>query len=117
MTLKNFIGKDPSISDDEASRRFAKRHAAGLWCAVLPFVGFFAAGFAVAKLNGHIGAFVIAWMLGLLLLAYVFLVYRCPRCGTVPHSSQPGTMGVLIFPKRCSKCKAPLLPRHRCAQD
>ncbi len=117
MNLKEYFGKDLTISDGEASRRFTKRHALGLWCAVLPFFGFFAAGIGVAKLNGHIGLFVALWVFGLLILAYVAFVYRCPRCGKVPHSSQPGTTGVLLFPKRCSNCKAPLLPHHRWAQD
>jgi hypothetical protein len=50
-------------------------------------------------------------------LAYVRFVYRCPRCGTVPSSGVAGTTGILLFPRKCQKCDAPLLPRHRWAQD
>jgi len=117
MALRDYVVKDLTISDEEASGRFAKRHALGLWCAVLPFFGFFGAGIAAEALNEHVAVHVAGWLLGLLMLAYVFLVYRCPRCGMVPRSSQAGATGVLVFPKRCSNCRAPLLPKHRWAQD
>ncbi len=48
---------------------------------------------------------------------FVFLIYRCPRCGDPPKSSQVGTSGVLLFPRKCSKCGAPLMPDHKWAQD
>lgn len=111
------LGRDSGLDDAETSRRFMRRHSLGSWCGVLPFIGFFVAGFLFSKFNGHIGAFAAGWICGLLLLAYVGLVYRCPRCGTVPSSSKPGTTGVLLFPKKCPKCKAPLLPHHRWGQD
>jgi hypothetical protein len=114
---EEYLRRDSSLGDAEASRRFALRHRLGLWFGVLPFLGFFLAGFVFAKFNGHLGAFAAGWICGLLLLAYVGLMYRCPRCGTVPSSSKPGTTGVLLFPKKCPKCKAPLLPNHRWGQD
>lgn len=57
--------------------------------------------------------FVVAYVLGLL----VIYTYRCPRCGDPPKSSQAGTSGVLLFPRKCSKCGAPLMPDHKWAQD
>lgn len=102
---------------DEVQRRFERRYALGLWCAVIPFFGFFAAGVAVAKSQGNIFFFALGWALGLTLLVYVGLVYRCPRCGAVPVSSKTGTSGVLLVPKRCARCKSTLLGERRWAQD
>jgi hypothetical protein len=117
MNWRDYFGRDGSLSDEEASRRFKRRHGLGLWCGVLPLFGFFAAGLLFIKLDGNLLAFACGWFLGLTLLVYIGAVYRCPRCGTVPSSSVPGTSGVLLFPKKCPKCKAPLLPNHRWAQD
>jgi ribosomal protein S27AE len=47
----------------------------------------------------------------------VIYTYRCPRCGDPPKSHQGGTSGILIFPRKCSKCGAPLMPNHKWAQD
>jgi len=115
--LEEYFGRDASLSDEKTTHRFRKRYALGLWMAVLPFFGFFAALLISIRLNGDLLAFAACWIFGLLLLAYVALIYRCPRCGTVPKSKSPGTTGVLIFPRRCSKCGASLLPNHRWAQD
>jgi hypothetical protein len=117
MNVKNYIGKDTDLSNEETSRRFTKRHALGLWCAVLPFFGFFAAGYGLKQSNGHIAAELALWACGLTAFFYIALMYRCPRCGEVPSSAKRGTSGVLLFPKRCSQCKAPLLPNHRWGQD
>jgi hypothetical protein len=65
MNVKNYIGKDADLSNEETSRRFTKRHALGLWCAVLPFAGFFAAGYGLKQSNGHIAAIVAFWASGL----------------------------------------------------
>jgi hypothetical protein len=48
---------------------------------------------------------------------YILFRYRCPRCNAIPKSNQLGTGGVLLFPKRCGNCGAPLLPHHRWAQN
>ena len=117
MNIKNYIGKDAGLSNEEASRRFKKRHALLLWCVALPFFGCFAAIYAVVRTNGHIAPQLGFWACGLTAFFYIALVYRCPRCGEVPSSSKRGTSGVLLFPKRCSRCKAPLLPNHRWGQD
>lgn len=110
-------GHDGRLGDAETSRRFALRHKLGLWFGLMPFVGFFASGWIFMKFDGNSVAFGTAWFCGLLLIAYVALIYRCPRCGTVPSSSKRGTTGVLLFPKKCPRCKAPLLPNHRWGQD
>ena len=117
MNVKNYIGKDADLSNEETSRRFTKRHALGLWCVVLPFFGFFAAGYGLKQSNGHLGVVFACWACFFTMFIYVALVYRCPRCGEVPSSAKRGTSGVLLFPKRCSQCKAPLLPNHRWGQD
>jgi hypothetical protein len=57
---------------------------------------------------------------GIVMFAFGLLTiytYRCPRCGDPPKSRQAFTSGVLIFPRKCSKCAAPLMPDHRWAQD
>jgi hypothetical protein len=117
MGWRDYLGRESTLSDEETSRRFTRRHGLGLWCAVLPFFGSFAAGWLFIKLDGNLWAFACGWFFIVSALVYVGLIYRCPRCGTVPSSSTPGTTGVLLFPKKCPKCKAPLLPKHRWAQD
>jgi len=48
---------------------------------------------------------------------YVLFRYRCPRCNAVPKSNQIGASGVLLFPKKCANCEAPLMPDHPWAQE
>jgi hypothetical protein len=115
MGWRYYLGRDCTLSDEETSRLFARRHGLGLWCGALPFLGFF--GAIWLSMDGNPWAFACAWLFGLTAFVYVGLIYRCPRCGTVPSSSTRGTTGVLLFPKKCPKCKAPLLPKHRWAQD
>lgn len=117
MRWRDYLGRDSALSEEETSCRFIRRHKLGLWCGVLPLFGFFGAVWLSIKLDGNPWAFACAWFFFFLAFVYLGLVYRCPRCGTVPSSSAPGTTGVLLFPKKCPKCKAPLLPKHRWAQD
>lgn len=119
VALKNGWLADPALSNDETSRRFAKRHALGIWLGVLPGIGFFASIWLGVKLKqgaGHL-SFVVGVLCFFCLFLYVLVLYRCPRCGTHPSSSIPGTSGLLFFPKKCPRCKAPLVPNHRWAQD
>ncbi|MFC5606214.1 hypothetical protein [Variovorax soli] len=110
---------EPTLSDKEAARRFAKRHSLGLWLAVVPGIGFFIAGFLPTKLTASgVPAWIVVGVLCFVpLFFYVTVIFRCPKCGAHPTSSTPGTTGLLILPKRCAKCKAPLLPEHRWGQD
>ena len=110
---------DSSLSDDEVAERFARRHALGVWIALLPGFGFFAAIYLLTRSDSTF-----SWVYAataaicfLSLFLYVAVLYRCPRCGAHPSSSVGGTTGLLFFPKKCPRCRAPLLPRHRWAQD
>lgn len=119
VALKNGWLADPALSNDETSRRFAKRHALGLWLGVLPGIGFFVSIWLGVRLEqgaGHL-SFVLGVLCFFCLFLYVLVLYRCPRCGQHPSSSIPGTSGLLFFPKKCSRCKAPLVPNHRWGQD
>lgn len=114
--MSDYFGKDEHLAGDEVQRRFRKRYSLGLWCAVLPCVGFFAAGIAAAKFQN--AAFVIVgFFLGLVVLGYVAFVYRCPKCGAVPVSPKAGTTGVLVAPRACSSCGALLLEGQKWTQS
>ena len=114
LKLNGYIGQDESLSDEETSQLFAKRYALRFWCGVLPFVTFFSSILLAAHFkSAGIFFFILGWLCGLTMLAYVHFIYRCPRCGEVPT----GTTGVLLFPKMCCKCDAPLLPHHKWGQD
>lgn len=44
--------------------------------------------------------------------------HRCPRCRAIPSTNREGyTQSVLLFPRRCGKCGAPLLPHHPYGQE
>ena len=119
VAVKNGWLADPGLSNDETSKQFGKRHALGLWLGILPGIGFFASTWLGVKLEpraGHL-IFVLGVLCFFCLFLYVLVLYRCPRCGTHPTSSVPGTSGLLFFPKKCPRCKAPLVPNHRWAQD
>jgi ribosomal protein S27AE len=60
---------------------------------------------------------VIQIIIGFVFSLLTIYTYRCPRCGDPPKSRQAFTSGVLIFPRKCSKCGAPLMPDHKWAQD
>lgn len=119
--LMQYIKGNSSLSDSEVADTFKKRHAKGLYLAVIPFGGFFAMAYVGVLVQNHsvlsIITFAFGWVLGLTIFFYIAILYRCPRCGTVPTSSAKGTTGVLLFPKKCSKCHAPLLPDHKWGQN
>ena len=115
--FKKIIKGDKLLSDSQASAIFKSRHAKGLYLAIIPFFGCFLSAYLAAYLKNNHSlssvAFTFGAIQGLTIVFYVFILYRCPRCGTVPTSSAKGTTGVLLFPKKCSKCHAPLLPDHK----
>lgn len=118
LKLNGYVGRDESLNDEETAQLFAKRYALRFWCGVLPFVTFFSIPLLVKYFAADEAyAFDLGLLCGLTMLAYVHFIYRCPRCGQVPYSSTPGTMGVLLVPKKCCKCHAPLLPHHKWGQD
>jgi DNA-directed RNA polymerase subunit RPC12/RpoP len=106
------------MSSDETQIEFARRYKSGLFFFLIPFA-IFAALITLPQVQGLSEEAVVflAFCAFFVMFFYALVYYRCPRCGTTPTSSQPGTTGVLLFPKKCSKCKAPLLPDHRWAQD
>lgn len=118
LKLNGYVGQDESLNDEKTAQLFAKRYALRFWCGVLPFVTFFSTILWASRFKAdEIYAFNLGWLCGLTILAYIHFIYRCPRCGEVPYSSTPGTTGVLLFPKKCCKCHAPLLPDHKWGQD
>ena len=120
--IKKIIKGDKSLRDFQTAAIFKIRHAKGLYLAVIPFLGLFLGGYIYSTLSTKT-SFAISvveltgFLLTLPIVFYVFILYRCPRCGTVPTSTAKGTTGVLLFPKKCSKCHAPLLPEHKWSQD
>ncbi len=106
------------MSSSEAQVEFGKRYKSGLFFFLIPFA-IFAALITLPQVSGLSEETVVllAFCAFFVLFFYALVYYRCPRCGSTPTSSRPGTTGVLLFPKKCSKCKAPLLPDHRWAQD
>jgi ribosomal protein S27AE len=117
-TILRWIKGDASLDDAKVVAEFRKRHRAGIYFVMIPMVFIVAIAFLVATKKP--GTEVLGDVVGILILTvffYSLLYYRCPRCGTTPTSSKVGTTGVLLFPKKCSKCGAPLLPNHRWGQD
>ncbi len=103
---------------------FKKRHK---FC-VSFFVGSFVLNFAIPVLAIYVFGypkqayensvvFVCLTLSFVLSIFYFLFRFRCPRCNAVPASCEPGTSGILLFPKKCGKCGAPLLPDHPWAQD
>jgi TRAP-type uncharacterized transport system fused permease subunit len=108
-----YFGKDWTRSKEENVRIFKKRHKLAVWMVFLP-LALLLMNFVSEKYYFGYSAkmFVldIIWILPLLF--YMFVIYRCPKCGQTPYSSQNRAQGVLFFPKKCVRCKAPLLPDH-----
>lgn len=118
LRFRGYIGKDQDLDDAEVQQIFRKRHAAGFWLGIVPIITFFLmALWPVLFGNDDIISFVLGGVVFLIAFFYIHLVYRCPRCDSVPRSSKFGVGGVIPFPKRCWKCHAPLLPGHRWGQD
>jgi hypothetical protein len=116
--LMLWIKGNSRLTTEDTQREFKKRHKKGLLFFLIPFAAFSAlVFFQASRLIESNSAFVFTILVFSVMFFYALVFYRCPRCGTTPTSSQPGTSGVLLFPKKCSKCKAPLLPDHRWAQD
>lgn len=116
--LTLWIKGNSGLAPEETQWIFRKRHKKGWLLFLTPFATF--AIFVLLQASRLIEsnfAFVITILVFSVMFFYALVYYRCPRCGTTPTSSRPGTTGVLLFPKKCSKCKAPLLPDHRWAQD
>lgn len=113
-TLWLWLTGNPNLKRDEVAVEFRKRHSLLMYVVVLPWL----LGMLLAYFREYI-SYLEIWILVLLLINafYLLIYYRCPRCGSTPISSQFGTIGILLFPKKCAKCKAPLLPDHRWGQD
>lgn len=110
-----YFGGNPDLSDGEASQIFLFRWKLGLWLFLIPFLCSFAT-FAISLEGGNWPIFLGAGLLFIAII-YISIIYRCPRCGVVPKSSAAWTSGVLLFPRRCSNCKATLLPSQYWSQD
>ena len=112
------IKGNPKLNDAEVANEFCKRHSAGIYFGLLPlFLFFFFIWLATQEILPQWVCFGMGLMSHVVVFFYVMIYYRCPRCGSTPISSQFGTTGVLLFPKKCAKCKAPLLPDHKLGQD
>ncbi|QDL55361.1 hypothetical protein [Rhodoferax aquaticus] len=113
-----WIKGNPSLNADEAREEFRKRHKHGVFFFLIPMILFSVfVIFPKGNLLSEETLVSLAFTAFFVLFFYTMLYYRCPRCGTTPTSSKPGTTGVLLFPKKCSRCGAPLLPNHRWGQD
>jgi hypothetical protein len=116
--LLSCIKGDSTLNATETAYIFGHRHKRGLICGAVPFGLFFLFIWAAAKeLIPQWLAIVLGLLFFFIAFIYVMIYYRCPRCGATPISSKFGTTGILLFPKKCAKCKAPLLPDHKWAQD
>jgi hypothetical protein len=114
MKIKRLFVKNLDLSNEEVHKEFHHRWKLGLMLFVFPFI----MSFGVALFGGkHTYASVLVGIFNLTAFTYGFFIYRCPRCGDHPKSSRVGTTGILFFPKKCAKCKAPLLPDHPWGQD
>lgn len=114
MKVKDFLTKDESLSDELTAFRFRLRWRLGPILFLIPFLIFITSAFYVKK---YPVLMQFDWIFIVTAFIYGFFIYRCPRCGDHPKSSRVGTTGILFFPKKCAKCKAPLLPDHPWAQD
>jgi hypothetical protein len=113
-----WIKGNSRLTPEETQWAFKNRRKKGWLLFLAPFVTFsILVLLQASRFIESNFAFVITIFVFFVMFFYALVYYRCPRCGTTPTSSRPGTTGVLLFPKRCSKCKAPLLPDHRWAQD
>jgi len=116
--VKSWIYGDSALTNEQLSNEFRKRHSRGKYLFLIPIAVFVA---LVARpkniLFSEDLSIFLAFGVFLIAFFYALFYYRCPRCGTTPTSSKPGTTGVLLFPKKCSRCGAPLLPDHRWGQD
>jgi hypothetical protein len=113
-----WIKGDSRMSAEDAGKDFKNRYVKGSFLFLFPMAMFFLLNWLIASHRVDSLIFSLMSVFSFFVMFFYALVYyRCPRCGTTPTSSQAGTTGVLLFPKRCSKCKAPLLPDHRWAQD
>jgi amino acid permease len=113
-----WVKGDSLMSAENAGKEFKNRYRRGLFLFLIPMAMFFLVNWLIASQRVDSLIFSLMSVVSFFVLFFYALVYyRCPRCGTTPTSSRPGTTGVLLFPKICSKCKAPLLPDHRWAQE
>jgi hypothetical protein len=113
-----WVKGDSLMSAGNAGKEFKNRYRRGLFLFLIPMAMFFLVNWLIASQRVDSLIFSLMSVVSFFVLFFYALVYyRCPRCGTTPTSSRPGTAGVLLFPKKCSKCKAPLLPDHRWAQE
>ncbi|WP_143694868.1 hypothetical protein [Variovorax sp. JS1663] len=113
---RDCIGFDETIADNLLSKRFRKRHRLGIACIAFPLgYCFFLVPIMVKMIDPRI-AIALACIFISLALSYIHSIYRCPRCGTRPIGGVPGTTGILLFPKKCSKCKGPLLSDDKWSQ-
>lgn len=109
---------DLSLTDKEVENEFRTRHRRALLFVVLPLCVVLTIAYLIYEDKKRYEWLVPMTGIGMLIIFfYVMIYYRCPRCGSTPISSQFGTTGVLLFPKKCAKCKAPLLPDHKLGQE
>jgi lipopolysaccharide export LptBFGC system permease protein LptF len=114
---KLFIS-DLFLTDNEVSEEFRRRHRKAFFYVLLPVCAVLAIAYLIYEDKKHYEWLApIAGLALLILFFYVMIYYRCPRCASTPISTQFGTTGVLLFPKKCAKCKAPLLPDHKFGQE
>jgi hypothetical protein len=115
--MKSYFFKNPELTDRETVHAFKARRRL-IFLPLMLFSIFLVLDFGVDALDTFPESYevihiIVAFAFGLLAI----YTYRCPRCGDPPKSSQVGTSGVLLFPKKCSKCGALLMPDHKWAQD
>ena len=115
--MKPYFLKRPKLTNEQTPLAFSARRRA-IFIPILLVLASIVFDFVFDALTAFPDyypylRFALMFITGLL----VVYVYRCPRCGDPPKSSQAGTSGVLLFPRKCSKCGAPLMPDHKWAQD
>ncbi len=115
--MRSYFFKNPELTDAETSIAFKARRR----LIRLPMVLFLLClilDFSVDALHTFPEGYeLIQMIIGFVFCLLTIYTYRCPRCGDPPKSKQAFTSGVLIFPRKCSKCGAPLMPDHKWAQD
>jgi hypothetical protein len=121
LRANGLIGWDENLAKSEVPAIFKRRHKTAFWNGVIPVICFGLIGY-FGTLDPSLKSYefyIFFAALFCFLWAYIFLMlsYRCPRCGQIPYSSLSRTGGILLFPKKCCKCKAPLLPDHPWAQE
>jgi hypothetical protein len=120
MTGDDQIKSSTFVDDQAVMAEFSRRHKISSFLFLFCFAVFFF--LPVVERHLHLaegdGRVTDLWFFLVVVTAgYILLRYRCPRCNAIPNSSQTGTSGILLFPRKCSKCGAPLMPNHRWAQD